>query len=76
LKQSDKVIVLQPQYLRQLFVQVQERSKQGKWFDTEDLLGTAGEHIWDKQKWFQAMCMSMGLVIERSIRGQPNHVWG
>ena len=75
LEQSDKVIVLQPQYLRQLFVQVQERSKQRKWFTTEDLLGTAGEHIRDKQKWFLAMCMSMGLVIERSIRGQPNHIF-
>ena len=75
LQQSDKVIVLQPQYLRQLFVQVQERSKQRKWFTTEDLLGVAGEHIRDKQKWFLAMCMSMGLVIERSIRGQPNHVF-
>ena len=63
--------MLQLQYLHQLFVQVQ----QGKWFNTEDLLGAAGEHIVDKQKWFQAMCMSMGLVIERSIRGQPNHVF-
>ena len=75
LAQSENVVVLQPQYLRQLFLQVQERSKECKWFTTADLMGTAGKHINDKQKWFLAMCTSMGLVIERSIRGQANHVF-
>ena len=75
LAQSEKVVVLQPQYLRQLFVQVQEQSKETKWFTTADLLATAGKHIRDKQKWFQAMCTSMGLVIERSISVNPDYVF-
>ena len=72
---SERVVVLQPQYLRQLFVQVQKRSKETKWFTTADLLARAGKHIRDKQKWFQAMCTSMGLVIERSIKGKSDHVF-
>ena len=75
LAHSEKVVVLQPQYLRQLFVQVLEQSKQRKWFTTADLLKTAGKHIRDKQKWFVAMCTRMGLVIERSIRGRSTHVF-
>ena len=75
LAQSEKVVVLQPQYLRQLFVRVQEQSKVRKWFTIADLLARAGKHIHDKQKWFQAMCISMGLVIERSIKGKSEHVF-
>ena len=75
LAQSEKVVVLQPQYLRQLFVQVLEQSRQRKWFTIADLLKTAGKHVRDKQKWFQAMCTRMGLVIERSIRGRPTYVF-
>ena len=75
LAHSEKVVVLQPQYLHQLFEHVQERSKERKWFTTADLLGIAGKHIRDKQKWFVAMCTSMGLVIERSIKGRCDHVF-
>ena len=75
LAQSEKVVVLQPQYLCQLFAQVQERSKETKWFTTADLLGIEGKHLHDKQKWFLAMCTSMGLVIERSIKGRSDHVF-
>ena len=72
---SERVVVLQPQKLRQLFAQVQELSKERKWITTADLLRTAGMHIRDMQKWFQAMCTSMGLVIERSIKGKSDHVF-
>ena len=75
LEQSENVVVLQPQYLRQIFLQVQERSKERKWFTTADLMGTAGKHINDKQKWFAAMCTSMGLVIEGSIGAQISHIF-
>ena len=75
LEQSEKVVVLQPQYLRQLFELVQERSEERMWFATADLLGIAGKHIRDKQKWFVAMCTSMGLVIELSIKGRSDHVF-
>ena len=75
LEQSEKVVVLQPQYLRQLFMKVQERSKEARWFTTTDLLSTAGKHIRDRQKWFQAMCTSMGLVVERSISVKPEYVF-
>ena len=75
---SEQVVVLQPQFLRQLFVQVQELSKERKWITTADLftIASAAYHIRDKQqKWFQVMCASMGLVIERSIKGKSDHVF-
>ena len=78
LTQSENVVVLQPQYLRQIFLQVQERSKKRKWFTIADLMGMAGiarKHIRDKQKWFVAMCTRMGLVIERSIGAQISHIF-
>ena len=75
LEQAKNVVVLQPQYLRQLFVQVLEQSKDREWFTIADLLRTAGEHIRGKKEWFVAMCTSMGLVIERSIKGRPTHVF-
>ena len=75
LAHSENVVVLQPQYLRQLFVQVQKRSKKCKWFTIADLLRTVGKHIKDKRKWFQVMCTSMGLVIERFIGNRLKHVF-
>ena len=76
LRESQNVVVLQPKYLRQLFEGVQKlRVQEKRDFSTiTDLLNAHGAHVRDKKEWFQAMCISMGLVIERSIQpGKPPH---
>ena len=78
LGESQNVVVLQPQYLRQLFEGVQELRVSKKWpFGTiKDLLNAHGKHVRDKKEWFQAMCISMGLVIERAIKpGKPQYIF-
>ena len=74
---SEKVVVLQPQYLRQLFQEVLDQKDRRSQFTITDLLRMKGKHLRDKRlkEWFQAMCINMGLVIERIISGKPRHVF-
>ena len=65
LEQSENVVVLQPQYLYELFEEVQKLSRERERFSTTDLFTEAitsiPHHV---QKWFQAVCIDMNLVIE------------
>ena len=76
LKQSENVVVLQPQCLYQLFEEVQELSKQRPNMTMADLLKTKiSMPIHDNLKWFRAMCINTGLVIERITDGRPNYLF-
>ena len=76
LKQSENVVVLQPECLYQLFEEVQELSKRRPNMTIADLLKTRiSMPIHDKQKWFREMCINAGLVIERIIDSRPNYLF-
>ena len=69
LEKSKNVVVLQPQYLRELFETVQKLSEKLK-ITTIEKLFIQPTTIMPDKKWFQVMCASMGLVIERpTVKG-------
>lgn len=74
LEKSKNVVVLQPEYLRELFEEVKKLSKEGKFTTIENLFNQPTTVMPDK-KWFQAMCTSMGLVIERPTGSGIKHVF-
>ena len=74
LAQSENVVVLQPECLYQLFAQMQELSKERERFSTADLF-TAADTPVHVQKWFQAVCINMNLVIELPIGNSIDYVF-
>ena len=74
LKQSENIVVLQPQYLYQLFEKAQELGKQRDAMTIAELLMTSQmpERVW---KWFQAVCISMGLVIEEWCGNRADYIY-
>ena len=74
LKQSENIVVLQPQYLYQLFEKAQELGKQRDAMTIAELLMTSQmpKRVW---KWFQAVCISMGLVIEEWYENQAEYIY-
>ena len=63
---ADEVVVLQPQYLCNLFAKVQEFSATKKRLTVADLLSRTGastEATAEHRQWFQRICIDMGLVV-------------
>ena len=63
-KQSETVVVRQPQHLYQLFAQVQKLSKERQRMTIGDLVATTTVNIHGKEEWFKNLCSQMGLLIE------------
>ena len=75
LAQSENVVVLQPECLYQLFAQVQELSKERERISIADLFTAAATPVQHVQKWFQAVCIDMNLVIELPIGNSIGYVF-
>ena len=76
LAQSENVVVLQPQYVYQLFEEVQKLSKERERVSTADLFTAAATSIPDYvQKWFQAVCIDMNLVIELPTGDRADYIF-
>ena len=75
LAESKRVVVLQPQNLCRLFVQLQQLRKRRNLSTIADLLKTTTIDIGKGKEWFQAMCIDKGLVIEHCITETPSYVF-
>ena len=65
-QESDKVVVLRPQFLCELFDKVQEFSKNKERFTVADLMSRTSaqtEATAEHRQWFQRICIDMGLVV-------------
>ena len=65
--ESDKVVLLRPQYLCDLFAKVQELSQKRDRTTIADLLSSTAactESSAKHKKWFQRICIDLGLVFE------------
>ena len=74
LKQSENIVVLQPQYLYQLFEKAQKLSKQRDAMTIAGLLKTS-QMPTCVRKWFQAVCISMDLVIEEWCGNRADYIY-
>lgn len=69
-------VVLQPQYLSQIFAEVQRLSKDWELMTIADLFSSTTAPIQpEMQEWFQTVCMSMGLVIVQPFGFRPEYVF-
>ena len=77
LKQSETVVVRQPQSLCQLLAEVQKLSKTRESVTIADLLRTTMINIHGKEKeeWLQKFCNRSGLVIETSTEFRTNYIF-
>ena len=76
LAQSENVVVLQPECLYQLFEEVQKLREVRERLSIADLFTAAAMPIPDHvQKWFQAVCIGMNLVIELPIGNRIDYVF-
>ena len=76
LAKSDSFVVLQPQFLCQLFAEVQQLSSDRASITIADLFNSTASSIQrNMQEWFQKLCLSMGLVIELPGGSWPNYVF-
>ena len=65
-EESEKVVLLRPQYLCNLFAKVQELSKGKKEFTIGDLLSRTAASIKasaQHKQWFRRICIDLGLVV-------------